>query len=472
MDNNFIKKFYLYLLYIVVLFTTLFYFVGYNDLSYLNTFIKVKNQPTNTFNYESLYDVSQEFYIGSSYLNEISVLFETFNSNNELITITIENNQEILYQDYINLKSFNNGSYYKVKFENPLYIDTNYPVIMKFSIPNNSIDKKTSIWYSANKSDNNNLLKVNGQNINGEICFTYVSSTKIPFTQIVLILFSCLLVIVYLLFKRSSKSLLIGKEDIFLISIDVIRRYRFLLKQLVSRDFKIKYRRSILGVFWSFLNPLLTMLIQYVVFSSIFRTSISNYPVYLLSGIVIFNSLTESSTMALTAIVSNFSLIKKVKVPLYVFPISRVLTSVINLFVSLIPLLIVMILTGTSIDYRIILIPFVLIFLIIFLMGIGLVLSSFMVFFRDIQFLWSVFLMIWMYATPIFYPAEIIPAKFAFILKLNPLFYFIYFIRSVILENSIPSIKIILPIILIPIITFVVGLFVFRKNQERFIYYV
>ena len=126
-------------------------------------------------------------------------------------------------------------------------------------------------------------------------------------------------------------------------------KYNFLIKQLVARDFKTKYKRSVLGYLWSFLNPLLTMLVQYVVFSTIFKNGIDNYPVYLLSGIIIFNFFSEAVGQGLGSIVYNASLITKVYVPKYIYPVTKVASTSINLFISIIPLLLVTLLTGVRI---------------------------------------------------------------------------------------------------------------------------
>ena len=119
-------------------------------------------------------------------------------------------------------------------------------------------------------------------------------------------------------------------------------RYQFLLKQLVGRDFKTKYKRSVLGMAWSFMNPLLTMTVQYIVFSTLFKSNMANYPVYLLSGIVFFNFFSEAVSMGMTSITGNASLIKKVYMPKFVYPVARICSSLINLGLALIPLLLVM----------------------------------------------------------------------------------------------------------------------------------
>ncbi len=215
--------------------------------------------------------------------------------------------------------------------------------------------------------------------------------------------------------------------------------YRFLVKQLVSRDFKTKYKRSVLGAFWSLLNPLLTMAVQYVVFSTIFRSSIENYPVYLLSASILFNYFTESVGGGLLSIVGNASLITKVYVPKYIYPATKVLSTAINLLISMIPLFVVILVTGEEITGAYVLIPYVVFCLILFCTGMALALSAFMVFFRDMQFLWGIISLLWMYATPMFYPQEIIPQRFHLVLDLNPMYHYIQFFRTILLGHESPQ---------------------------------
>ncbi len=251
--------------------------------------------------------------------------------------------------------------------------------------------------------------------------------------------------------------------------IDAFRRYGYLLRQLVSRDFKSKYKRSVLGVLWSFLNPLLTMMVQYIVFSTLFKSDIPNYPLYLLSGIVCFNFFSEATGMALQSIVGNASLITKVYVPKYIYPLSRVLSSTINLLMSLIPLLLVMLLTRTPVRPAILLLPIGLICLVGFCLGVGFVLSTMMVFFRDTQFLWGVVIMLWMYATPIFYPESIIPAKFVLLYKCNPMYHIIRFIRIVLLQGVSPESKAYVLCMVASFVPLLIGVLVFKKNQDKFV---
>lgn len=250
-----------------------------------------------------------------------------------------------------------------------------------------------------------------------------------------------------------------------------MQKYRFLIRQLVARDFKTKYKRSVLGVFWSFLNPLFTMLVQYFVFSTIFKSDVPNFAAYLIIGTVMFNFFSEACSMALGSIVGNASLITKVYMPKYIYPLTRVMSSVVNLGISLIPMLIVCVTTGVEFQKSAVLTVYFLICLALFSLGLGLLLSASMVFFRDTQFLWSVLTMIWMYATPIFYPETILPEEFKFILQVNPLYHFLKNTRLCILGGISPEPVAYVQCFLMALGTLLIGTLIFQKSQDRFVLY-
>ena len=263
-----------------------------------------------------------------------------------------------------------------------------------------------------------------------------------------------------------------GKFTIVSLIIAIWNRYRFLVQQLVIRDFKVKYKRSVLGYCWSFLNPLLTMLVQYLVFSRVFRFDIENFPVYLLSGNIVFSFFTDAVGQGLTSIVGNASLITKVYVPKYIYPATKVLSTSINLLISLIPLLLVALMMGEKLNVSLLLLPYAIGCLLIFCMGIVFALSAINVFFRDVQYLWNVISLLWMYATPIFYPADIIPEQFRFIQTLNPIYQVIVFVRSVLMEGASPNIQVYINCLLGSIISLLLGVLIFKKTQGRFALYI
>ncbi len=262
-----------------------------------------------------------------------------------------------------------------------------------------------------------------------------------------------------------------GKHSYVINALTALEKYGFLIRQLVSRDFKLKYKRSILGVFWSFLNPLLTMAVQYAVFSSLFRFDIPYYPVYLITGIVLFNFFTEASNMSLMSILGNAGLITKVYVPKYIYPLTRVLSSLVNLMISLIPLLLVALFSGLLPTKAWLLLPFPLLCLAVFSLGFGLILASAMVFFRDVQFLWGVLSMIWMYLTPVFYPASILPENVVWVLDVNPLYYFISFARSCVINGVSPEPMAYVQCVGVALLMLLLGALVFYKTQDKFVLY-
>lgn len=254
--------------------------------------------------------------------------------------------------------------------------------------------------------------------------------------------------------------------------IDNFLKYKHLLKELVVRDIKVKYKRSILGLLWTLLNPLLTMVVLSMVFSNIFRNDIENFPVYLIIGQVMFSFFSESTSMAMESIVGNAQLIKKVYIPKYIFPLSKILSTFVNLLFALIAVLIVAIVMKIKLTPAILFAPLSLIYILIFSMGVGLILASINVYFRDMRHLYGVVLTAWMYLTPIFYPIEIIPDKYIGIVKTNPLVYMVQHFRECVLYGNIPSLSLNITCLLFGIVSVIIGLYVFYKSQDRFILYI
>lgn len=248
-------------------------------------------------------------------------------------------------------------------------------------------------------------------------------------------------------------------------------RYKPLLKELVVRDLKVKYRRSFLGYLWSLLNPLLMMVVMTLVFSHMFRFDIPNYPLYLICGQTLWTFFNESTNMALLSVMQNGSLIRKVYIPKFIFPVSRVISSFVTMSFSLLAILIVMVATGTPFHIQIILFPIPLALLLVFSTGIGMALSALAVYFRDIVHLYSVVTIAWMYVTPIFYPIEAIPPQIAAWIKWNPMYSYITFFRELMLYGRVPGAVIWITCALSSAVALAIGMLVFRKLQRNFILY-
>lgn len=270
-------------------------------------------------------------------------------------------------------------------------------------------------------------------------------------------------------------------------SLKVFKRYGFLLQQLVSRDFKVKYKRSVLGVLWSVLNPLFTMLILDIVFSNVMKLGtakdIKDYPVFLLSGIVLWNYFSEASSLALGSVVGNFNLITKVYMPKYIFPLSKVLSSALNLLFSMIALyliVIVRVLQGhVGLYWTNLLLPYDLICLILFAIGMGMLLSALTVFFRDMYYIYGVVMTAWMYLTPVMYSLNMFEntgksyVRFLLIvLKCNPMYHYLGFARTVVLNGQVPTLFQFAICAACSLVMLAVGVLFFRAKQDKFIYHI
>ena len=246
-------------------------------------------------------------------------------------------------------------------------------------------------------------------------------------------------------------------------------RFRSLLGELMARDIKIKYRRSVLGVLWTLLNPLLMMVVLSVVYSNLFKFDIENFPLYLLSGQVMFNFYSDATTSSMNAILGSASLIKKIYVPKYLFVLSRVCSSVINFLAAFLAMILVMLALRVELHYTVFLSFVPVVLLVIFSLGIGLILSAITVKFRDVMHLYSVFVTVIMYLTPVIYPMSILPDWLKIIVKANPLTNYLTMFRDVMLNNMIFSEGDVLIGIAEAIVALVLGLYIFYKIQDTFI---
>lgn len=259
------------------------------------------------------------------------------------------------------------------------------------------------------------------------------------------------------------------------------KKYKFLMGQLILRDFKIKYKRSVLGVVWSLLYPILMMAVMALVFSNMFRFQVegTSYLVYLLTGIIMFQYFSEASNLAMTSVVFNFPLINKIYIPKYIFPLAKCLFVGINFVLSLIPWFLIIVLTQfglgnypASINLYYFILPLIFLCLLLFTVGMGFFLSCVSVFLRDVFYIYGIVLTIWQYFTPIFYSIEIIPAKLQFLFEFNPLYQYLTATRSIVLYGQCPSALNLILCVAYAFIAMLVGCIVFKKNQDKFIYYI
>lgn len=398
--------------------------------------------------------------------------FQRMNKGNLDIRLYDDTNGNLVYENRIDMAQTQEGQEIVNVLPQRLEHLRGHKMAIELSSRDGTAGSAAGAWYHLSDVPKGQQLFINGEAAEGVLCFdthgTDLVWTGPHYWQIVIpvgLLFS-----VYCMYLMHQNRL--GRKNLVVAAVKLFGKYRFLIRQLVSRDFKIKYKRSVLGALWSFVNPLLMMSVQYFVFSTIFKADITNYPVYLLAGIVLFNFFSESTNISLYAVTGNAGLITKVYVPKYIYPVSKVVSTGINLLVSLLPLLIMCLATGVKITKAWLLIPFDLLLLLVFCIGIGFILSAVMVFFRDMQFIWSVFCMVFTYATPIFYPESILPDTFKGVLAVNPMYHFIQFFRKIILEGISPQPRDYLVCTLIAAASILAGFFVFRKTQDQFIFYI
>lgn len=252
-----------------------------------------------------------------------------------------------------------------------------------------------------------------------------------------------------------------------------LQRNWFTISSLVSKDFKLKYRRSVLGVAWSVLNPLLMMCVLAAVFTNVLKFGdVANFPMYLILGNVLFALMSDSTSTAMTSILESAPLIKKIKISKMIFPIEKVLFQLVNFAISLIAVVIVMVFFRIAPTVNLLALPLLLVYMLLFCSGLGMLLSALAVFFRDICHFWSVIITAWTYATPLFYPVSLLPDWMQAAEAFNPMYHYVSYFRDIAMYNTLPGVQENLVCLGIAAITFAVGFLVFRKTEKKFILYV
>lgn len=394
------------------------------------------------------------------------------------IALTNEAGAVVLAQD-ADVAAFEDGKYTSIPFAAPLGTRRGETLTLTLTttgcVPGNAVTLYCGNTVTAGRFDivqniaDADRYTVNGEMGIGKLCVKARGVRALTFYRDYWFIVAGVFGVAAILCVRWWKKAKQGKNNPLVAICTLRTRYAFLIRQLVSRDFMTKYKRSVLGMAWSFLNPLLTMAVQYIIFSTLFRSDIENYPVYLLTGIVFFNFFSEAVSMGMTSITGNASLIKKVYMPKYVYPVTRVLSSLVNFALAILPLFIVMLFTGTAFRPSLLLLIFDILCMLGFVMGMGLLLTTAMTFFQDTQFLWSVVSMIWMYLTPIFYPESIIPAQYLTLYHMNPMYQYITFARICIIDGMSPEPMAYLWCIVSSLAVLGLGVVVFRRNQDKFV---
>lgn len=256
---------------------------------------------------------------------------------------------------------------------------------------------------------------------------------------------------------------------------DIIRKLkkqRFLFQRLVHRDFTKKYKRTILGIAWSVLSPLLSLLVMNLIFGTLLGSSIEHYTIYLFSGQLIFSFFSDSTNEGMTSLLNNAEIFTKVNVPKYMFLFSKNISSFINFGITLGIYFLFVLANGIPVTWKFVLLLYPIICLVIFNLGVGLILSALYVFFRDIQYLYSIFTLLLMYMSAIFYSIDTFPQIGRNLFLLNPVYVYIRYFRKIVIENTVPTVWFHLIALGYALVAFGVGGWIYKKKNHSFLYYV
>lgn len=257
-----------------------------------------------------------------------------------------------------------------------------------------------------------------------------------------------------------------------MIIIQKLKKNQFLFQQLVHRDFTKKYKRTILGIAWSVLSPLLSLFVMNLVFSALLGSEIEHYTIYLFSGQLIFSFFSDSTNQGMTSLLNNSEIFTKVNVPKYMFLFSQNVSSLINFGITLIVYFVFVFADGIFPTWKFILLIYPIVCLVIFNLGVGLILSALYMFFRDIQYLYSIFTLLLMYMSAIFYSIESFPQIGQNLFLLNPIYVYIRYFRKIVIENTIPTIQFHVIAAGYAVIAFAIGALIYKKKNHSFLYYV
>lgn len=253
---------------------------------------------------------------------------------------------------------------------------------------------------------------------------------------------------------------------------DTFLRHRFLFEELVKRDFTKKYKRTVLGMLWSVLGPLMTLGVMALVFTKFFGHSIEHYTIYMFCGNLLFSYFKESTTTGMTALLDNSPIFSKVNVPKYMFLLSKNVSSLINFGINLLVLFIFCLFDGITFSWKFFLLLYPVCCLVMFNLGMGLILSALYLMFRDMKYLYEVFTLLLMYVSAIFYSIDAYEPKLQYLFYLNPVYVYIRYFRKIILEGSIPQFSFHLLAAGYALAALIIGAVIYKKKNYKFLYYI
>ncbi len=250
------------------------------------------------------------------------------------------------------------------------------------------------------------------------------------------------------------------------------KKYRFLFEELVKRDFKKKYKRTVLGMLWSLISPLLQLMVLVLVFQNFFGKTTENYIIYVFSGTVVFLYFSDATQGGMRSLLSNASIFSKVDVPKYMFLLSRNIQALLNFGLSLIIYFVLAAVSGIHFHFYFLMLIFPIICLMVYNIGVGMILSALFVSFRDVEYLYSVFVMLLQYMSAIFYTVDSFSEKTQMMFYFNPVYAYINYFRKIVIKNEIPSFRLHVLCAFYALLMLSIGAFVYKKNNYKFLYYV
>ena len=251
-----------------------------------------------------------------------------------------------------------------------------------------------------------------------------------------------------------------------------LKQYHFLFCELVKRDFTKKYKRTILGMAWSILSPLINLLIMWLVFGHFFENNVSHYVIYLFAGQVVFSYFTDATNLGMNSLVTNAEIFTKINVPKYLFLFSQNVSSLINFGLTLLIFLLFAAIDGVPFTWKFLLLVYPVACLILFNVGIGLILSALFVFFRDMQYLWGIATQLLMWTSAIFYSTDGYSQAVQHLFLLNPIYLYIRYFRKIVIDGTVPTLSIHMLAAGYALLVFAAGAWMYKKYNHEFLYYV
>ena len=250
-----------------------------------------------------------------------------------------------------------------------------------------------------------------------------------------------------------------------------LESYKFLFSELVKRDFKKKYKRTILGMLWSILSPLFNVLVLMMIFTHIFGKNEPHFIIYIFSGTLVMSFYTECTQGCMRSLMANAAIFTKINVPKTLFLFSKSVQSYINFGLTLLLYFTFCICDGIHFGPHMLCLIYPIIMMTLFNFGVGMTLSALYVFFRDVEYLYSIFLLLLNYVSAVFYPVTIVPEKYQKLFYINPVYVFIKYFRLVMIDGMVPSLTIHLLALFYTVVLLGIGLLIYKKFKNEFLYY-